>query len=125
MKKFTAGLPRKWTYAIAVPWVVSMIAVRGTSLGGAGLVAFLAFSIAMGVVMLWPTTFHLGDDGVYLQWLFFRRFVPFSALEGVNVESGAGGERRFRLRQRMGSDIVLVSRRWGDESSFTEAATTI
>src|SRR6185295_927195 len=88
VRKFTALPPwAKHTRWLAValttsPWILFQF-VRFLPLWSIGVILFLY--LILGVQLLMPQTVEVGADGVMLRSVGWRRFVPYSKIEDVEV----------------------------------------
>jgi hypothetical protein len=72
---------------IGLLWAAMIIPLR------LGIANVFTFALAMTALLALPLLFirsriEVADDGVFLRWLFFSRFVPFSDIENVWYEPG-------------------------------------
>ena len=105
MKTFRAGLPlgRKGMMGIGALWVAMIIPLR------VGIANPFTLGLALVALLAVPLLFirsriDVAADGVFLRWLFFSRFVPFSAIDNVWYEAG---ERRSFFRSGQRARLVL------------------
>lgn len=89
MKRFRAGLPvgRKGQLAIGLLWAAMIIPLR------VGVANAFTLVLAMLALLALPLLFirsriDVADDGVFLRWLFFSRFVPYEDILNVWFEPG-------------------------------------
>jgi hypothetical protein len=105
MKTFRGGLPvgRSGQVVIGLLWAAMIIPLR------LGIANAFTFALAMTALLAIPLVFirsriEVADDGVFLRWLFFSRFVPFSDIESVWYEPGQ--PRRFFHRSESARLVV-------------------
>jgi hypothetical protein len=115
--RFYGGSPLLATFARRMAFGLSTAALM---LGGTFLAALLhpIFSLAPLLPVLFvlipaglvafPASIHVGADGVFVSWLFYRRFYPFKDIAGVRAE-----RRSVRLWLHSGEavDVPVIARR--------------
>jgi hypothetical protein len=118
MKTFRGGLPvgRKGQIAIGVLWAAMIIPLR------LGIANVVTFAMAILALLALPLVFirsriEVADDGVFLRWLFFSRFVPYAKMENVWYEPGVprgffrrGETARLTLYGGDGPQLTISSR---------------
>jgi hypothetical protein len=73
-----------------------------------GLAQVLPFFALLALPLAFPSSIHVGADGVLVTWLWRRRFYPFSEIVGVKVE---GKGVRLWLHAGEAVDLPVVGRR--------------
>ncbi len=105
VKTFRAGLPvgRKGQFFIVL-LLVGMVLPARVGIHNAFTAVLLLLALVTLALMLVPSRIEVAADGVFLRWLLFSRFVPFSDVVNVWYEPG---KARGLLRRGESSRLIL------------------
>src|SRR5579859_1943775 len=118
VKTFRGGLPvgRMGQIGIGLLWAAMIIPLR---LGIANVVTFaMAILALLALPLLFiPSRIEVADDGVFLRWLVFSRFVPYARMANVWYEPGVprgffrrGESARLTVYGKDGPQLTISSR---------------
>jgi hypothetical protein len=97
----TVGRQMLFTFGLVFGWMFVGAAIAGTHLGG--IAFFLMFPLLFGA--MWPAKLDVGVDGILWKWLFWKKFIPMSDVQGVFREE----ERGIRIQRKSGKDEVIYA----------------